>query len=527
MERHREADGLAARLLGQERDLRPIGQHEALGARIEIRGARVERLAGDGGGVALVIPDHRGEVDGRRNRRARGLRVGNELADGDVRPLQVLLRDAVDAGGGDGAIAVARDEEQTPVAQRDRFRDRDRESLRVRHRLVEIDCRLAADARDLRFGHGLLREALDRREHRVACRRERIGVGDLREERERPRLAQLAHPRLDGGRLLRRHQRLVEASGGRDGQHVAQHVERDKVRMRAAHRVVHHAEKFRPAGAAQRHRPLAVLHGLLGVDRRQRARGLRDRPEILDDETKRRVGIELAGDDQHRVVGLVVEPVERLQPADVDVLDVRARADLQVPVVVPHERRGEHPSVQHELRVVLAALELVAHHRHLRIEVALADVRVDHPVGFHPERPGEIVVAGGERLEIVGAIEAGRAVVLHAALAELGLDVAAAWRALEHEVLQQMRHAGLAVVLVGGADLVGDVDGRRRLRRVREEQDLEAVREPVFGDAFDRGPLRYAGGQRGGCGEREQAEQEGGEMARMAEGSHGQDRRGR
>ena len=355
VERNREADGLAARLLGQERDLRPIGQHEALGARIEIRGARVERLARGGGGVALVILDYRGEVDRRRNRRARGLRVGNELADGDVRPLQVFLRDAVDAGGGDRAIAVARDEEQTPVAQRDRFRDRDRESLRVRHRLVEIDCRLAADARDLRFGHGLLREAFDRREHRVARRRERIGVGDLREERERPRLAQLAHPRLDGGRLLRRHQRLVEASGGRDGQHVAQHVERDKVRMRAAHRVVHHAEKFRPAGAAQRHRPLAVLHGLLGVDRRQRARGLRDRPEILDDEAKRRVGIELAGDDQHRVVGLVVEPVERLQPADVDVLDVRARADLQVPVVVPHVGRGEHPAVQHELRIVLAA----------------------------------------------------------------------------------------------------------------------------------------------------------------------------
>ena len=37
--------------------------------------------------------------------------------------------------------------------------------------------------------------------------------------------------------------------------------------------------------------------------------------------------VELARDEQHRVVGLIVAPVERLKPLDRNVLDVGARAD--------------------------------------------------------------------------------------------------------------------------------------------------------------------------------------------------------
>ena len=65
-------------------------------------------------------------------------------------------------------------------------------------------------------------------------------------------------------------------------------------------------------------------------------------------------------------------------------------------------------------------------------------------------------------------------------------DVRVLRRALEDHVLEQVGHARLAVALVAGANEVGDVDGDRRLRRVREEQHAQAVRQPVFGDAFDR-----------------------------------------
>ena len=80
-------------------------------------------------------------------------------------------------------------------------------------------------------------------------------------------------------------------------------------------------------------------------------------------------------------------------------------------------------------------------------------------------------------------------------------DGAVVRRALEHQVLEQVRHAGLAVVFVARADQVGDVDGDGRFRGVREQQHLQAVRQAVFGDAFDRRAQRdaFGQGQRGGA----------------------------
>ena len=75
-------------------------------------------------------------------------------------------------------------------------------------------------------------------------------------------------------------------------------------------------------------------------------------------------------------------------------------------------------------------------------------------------------------------------------------------RALEHHVLEQVRHAGLAVALEARADEVRDVDRHRRLRRVGEQQHLQPVVEPVLGDALDRcgpwSPSRASAGVFGG-----------------------------
>ena len=174
---------------------------------------------------------------------------------------------------------------------------------------------------------------------------------------------------------------------------------------------------------------------------------------------------------------------------------------VRIAVVVPVEGRGLQPAPEHAPRTVLAALELVAHHRHLGVEVLLRNERVDHPVGFHRERPVEILVGGGEGLEVVGAVEERGAVHPHAAAPELLEDVGIRGRALEQQMLEQVRHAGLAVAFLPRADEVGDVDGRRRLGRVGEEQHLETVGERKLGDALHRGALRDAGRQ-GGMGDR-------------------------
>ena len=102
----------------------------------------------------------------------------------------------------------------------------------------------------------------------------------------------------------------------------------DGIRMRARNRVIEDADELRVADAAQRDAALAVLHGLFGVEARQRARGLRDRAEALRDPAERLVRIELAGDDEHGVVRLVVRAVERLQPAEMSTPSTSERAPI-------------------------------------------------------------------------------------------------------------------------------------------------------------------------------------------------------
>src|SRR5690606_475714 len=91
---------------------------------------------------------------------------------------------------------------------------------------------------------------------------------------------------------------------------------------------------------------------------------------------------------------------------------------------------------------------------------------------------------GGEAGEVVGAVQPGGAVEADAALAHLAGNVLVGGRALEHQVLEQVRHAGLAVVLVARADQVGHVDGGDRLARIGEQHHPHAVVQRVLADAL-------------------------------------------
>ncbi len=227
------------------------------------------------------------------------------------------------------------------------------------------------------------------------------------------------------------------------------------------------------------------------------ARGPGDRAEGVDDEGERLRLVELAGHQQHRVVGLVIHPVERLEVLLLHVLDVAAVADGGSPVAVPVVGHALQAFQEHAERGILAHLEFVAHDGHLGRQVGLADEGIHHPVGLHLDGPPEVVVSGLDELVVVGAVEPGGAVGPGAALVELLVEVGVPGRALEHQVLEQVRHARLAVVLVAAADEVGDVHRDRGLGEVGEEQDLEAVVEPVFRDALDRGhPLDPLGHRR-------------------------------
>ena len=121
--------------------------------------------------------------------------------------------------------------------------------------------------------------------------------------------------------------------------------------------------------------------------------------------------------------------------------------------------------------------------------------------GLEVERVRQVLRRGGQRLVVVGAVVPRRAVGLAAALVEQLEDVAVARRPLEHHVLEQVRHPGLAVALHPRPHQVGDVDRDGGLRRVREHQHLEAIGELVLPDALDGADqLRGRGGGGLGCG---------------------------
>ena len=152
--------------------------------------------------------------------------------------------------------------------------------------------------------------------------------------------------------------------------------------------------------------------------------------------------------------------------------------------------RGGGDAFAQEIRgAVLAGLELVSHHRHLGIEVRLGDEGVEHAVGFEIERPGEIGLARGEGLEIVGAVEGGGAVPACTAHLELVLDIAMPGCAFEQQVLEQVRSLEKEVAALKGkvASSQGDelmlqaidIKGLNVLAARLEGADAKTLRETM------------------------------------------------
>ncbi|MDW8468381.1 MAG: hypothetical protein RML56_04600 [Burkholderiales bacterium] len=247
-------------------------------------------------------------------------------------------------------------------------------------------------------------------------------------------------------------------------EHLDQHVDRGVVRVRRRRNPVERGDERYVAGAAQRHLALAVLNRLVAVEARQGLRRPRDAAEMARDERERARFVESSRDDEERVVRPVPRAVERAQALDRHRFDVGTVADHRMTVVVHREREPLHALQQHRLRVVLAHLEFVAHDGHFAREVLFAQKRVHHAIGFHRERPVEVVLARRQRLEVGRAVVRRGAVVARPARDQRRLDVGVILRALEEQVLEQVRHALLAVALVARADEVGDVhgDGARR-----------------------------------------------------------------
>ena len=178
---------------------------------------------------------------------------------------------------------------------------------------------------------------------------------------------------------------------------------------------------------------------------------------------------------------------------------------------------GEQPAEQLVLNqaigLVVVLPLLVLDDAALLVEHALRDRagQPAHPIRFEKQRA--LQRPGRHRFEIVGAIEAGGAVVIGRADAFQRHEevVGRVLAAVEHQMLEQVREAGAALGFEGGADIVPDADRDHRGLAVGVHDHAQAVgqRELLIGDvhlAHERGcghglvALREGGrGKRGGA----------------------------
>ena len=111
--------------------------------------------------------------------------------------------------------------------------------------------------------------------------------------------------------------------------------------------------------------------------------------------------------------------------------------------------------------LVLALALFVLDHAALQVQRLLLEgsEQMAHAVGLQKECV--IERRGGDVFEKVGTVVVGGAVQVGGAHALHGIDVAAVkvFAAAEHQVLEQVREAGLAGLLVLGPDVVPNVDG--------------------------------------------------------------------
>ena len=132
--------------------------------------------------------------------------------------------------------------------------------------------------------------------------------------------------------------------------------------------------------------------------------------------------------------------------------------------------------------LVVALALLVLHHVALFVQLRLVQRRkqIDHPVGLHPQR--HIDGGGRNGLEIVRAVEPGRAV--HAGRADIleraEIVLIIVFRPVEHDVFEQVREAGLPVRLVAGTDVIPDADSYDRRFVVFVDHHGQAVIQGEF-----------------------------------------------
>jgi hypothetical protein len=187
---------------------------------------------------------------------------------------------------------------------------------------------------------------------------------------------------------------------------------------------------------------------------------------------------------------MIVRVVQFAEPFGRDALDVGSPTDRRMMVGMLAECGCGDGLRENARRVVVVALEFVAHDRHFRAAIRIRDERIAHAIGFHLDR--EIEISGRYGLKVIRAIDPGRGVFRRADLVHHVRKRAAdttiiRGRSLEEHVLEKMRRARIADGFVARPDAIHDEQRGDRRGRSGDEHDLESVIEhEFFGGERDR-----------------------------------------
>ena len=239
-----------------------------------------------------------------------------------------------------------------------------------------------------------------------------------------------------------------------------------------------------------------------GFDRGQASEG-RANPR------QRRRGVEIPHDDEHQVVGHVVGFKEFAAHLRRHSLNVFRPADDRPTVGVrPPGKRGQRLEPQATGVVLHPHPALLENHLALGSKALLGDDQVGEAFRLEVDHQGERF--RGHVLEIHRHIAARKRVDPAPARFDepgmhLGFDVL---RALEHHVLEEVREAGVAA-LVLGTHTDPDLERDHRSRVVLEREDAQPIGQhrlhDIAGGILERGFGRDGSGKRDPCREQETA----------------------
>src|SRR3984957_12449634 len=255
-------------------------------------------------------------------------------------------------------------------------------------------------------------------------------------------------------------QSLVETATFAAGKNVGSEVERIGIgRVARGNLVTDDNSGKRRVGIGLLNDPLGVLRRFGMVYARNRFSGGRDAIEIFPGPEQRLLGIEIADDDQRGVVRFV-EGVEELA----DVFDFRAieighAADGGVMVGVLGKGRGAQILFQVTVGLVFDPdATFFFYDFALGFEIFFGNVEAAHAVRFEPQNSFQVIA--GESFEKIRGVVSGFRIVEPAD----GFDDSRMFfsrnmrRALEHQVLEEVRETGAAGQFVFGSHVIPNLE---------------------------------------------------------------------